>query len=106
MLQSVQKLQSKQVFEHNSVSNSADQRGCQRCHGAFEPGRKLKAATRYCYACALWLRRARVAAWKQRKLDEIGPEQFLADYGTCREKRRESMRLYMRKRRAQVTQPV
>ena len=79
--------------------NYSTDRVCQRCHQAFEPGRKLKATTRYCYACALQLRRARVAAWKQRKLSEIGKQQFLYDYAQCCEKRNAYMSRYMHDRR-------
>ena len=100
MLQPVQERQFTSDSEHNSPVLQAADRACSRCGGAFEPGRKLRATTRHCRACAKDLRNARVSAWKQRKLAEIGREQFRTDYEQCREKRNPRMRLYMQARRA------
>lgn len=78
------------------------ERVCHRCCNPFEPDRILTARTRYCRQCATQLRRQRVKDWKRQQIAELGGRRFFAEYAPCPQQRRDYMRSYMRKRRAQM----
>ncbi|NOT61922.1 MAG: hypothetical protein HOP19_17035 [Acidobacteria bacterium] len=84
-----------------SATHSTE-RVCWHCRRPFESGRKLKATTLYHRDCAVKLRRARVRDWKQRQVEAVGWQQFLADYAPCQQQRRAYMRDYMRERRLKL----